>query len=407
MTRPQTEEPNYQPLGEPAPWGQVPVDTAAWDEARAALAAVEAEDPDWAAMVGRGALLAAAFTSTALSGQHEGDDALARSLLTGQALLTDLDARSHVEANYLALQAAGGEWTATEAHLRHLHAVACRPQQYHAVGGTAHGGDHHALAHGDYKHHPSDEDGSRAHAPVALVGPEVNRFVRALAGADFADLHPATQAAYALHGLDHIRPFAAGNGRVGRVVASHLLLAATSRPLVLLDIGDGYRRAIDAAGDDPAALVGLVERQHLDLMAEVVRRHGDVEARAAALARWRQQAATAQALPARLATALPEALKRHRRQPAVRWRSDLAGATVTSDAALALTVSVPNTGVDEELVVDAHPVGLEPPAVLLSAHQAGLDLTVGPDDDVDLGPWLDRVVSALAVRTAAAAEPER
>ena len=51
----------------------------------------------------------------------------------------------------------------------------------------------------------------------------------------FAGLHPVVQAAYLLHALDHVQPFADGNGRVGRALAGGCLLRAAGIPYLVLD----------------------------------------------------------------------------------------------------------------------------------------------------------------------------
>ena len=333
------------------------------------MEALPGEDSDRAAMVRRGAMLAAAYQSAALDGTVPADDELARSLVRGGASLASLDgdARTHVRANLDALEVAR-DAVISEAAIRRIHEVACRPQLTHQVLVEGRLQDH-VMAPGDYKHHPNhirlDAGGWRATAPVALVRPETARLVELAAG-----LHPVDQARWLHDGLLHIQPFADGNGRVARALASGVLLREASVPLVVFD---------DGPLDVVAAVAGLVE-----LMAG---------ADAGALDAWRARSAAADSLRRQLVPALEGALRR----PDAARRADVSAATVGTD----LVVRVPGVGVEEVITVDAHPLDEGP--LTATAREAGLRLTAG--DPVE--SWVDRVVSVLALRVAAEMEENR
>jgi hypothetical protein len=295
--------------------------------------------------------------------------------------------------------------------------VACRPQLTHPVRGET-GVHDHVLATGDFKHHPNH--GRRpsgewvAHAPVAALREEMSRLLGALAGADFAALPPVTRAAYALHGLTHVAPFADGNGRVARVLAGgHLLDGASVPLLVFADQSGGYDEALaEAAVGNPVPLLRFVAdrgRGAAELLADVRAGGPSSPAEAEALRRWQERSRAADVLRRLLPGSVERALDRHRRRSDLGWLSRLSDAVLSPAP---LVIVVPPTTVDEALVVDTHPV-LDDDVLVLRAEQAGVDFKVAPPDLLPeasvalasrLDAWLDRVVSTLALRVAAELE---
>lgn len=391
-------DPLYRPLGGIGPWATAPVDHGAWALAVGRLRALRTEEPDWSDMVGRGALLAAAHQSGAVDAMHAADGAVARSLLRGAATLASVgeDARAHVRANYEALRLArDGVGVVSEASVRRIHEVACRPQPTHRARVGRQVQDH-VLAGGDYKHHPNHARRANGDwqptAPVPQVRPEMARLVEVVGSTGFSGLHPVAQAAYVHHALLHVQPFADGNGRVARALAGGFLLRAASIPFLVWaeDATAGKEEA------SPAALVEIVHRTGLGLVDLLTSSDQDP----AALARWRERAGAAASVRAALPAAVARALDRP--SPG-RW-SDLSGAAVTASGGR-LVIRVPiehGPTVDEVLSVDAHP--LEGDGVVLTADEAMLRLEARPGDDAPLGPWLERVVSCLALRVAAELE---
>ena len=379
-------DPLYRPLSGLEPWAAAPVDEGPWDDAVERLRKAGDEDRAWGAMVGRGALLAAAYRSGALDGMHHGDAAL--QLLGGELTLGSIDptTRDHVRANTEALRLASAA-EVSEHSIRRIHEVACRPQLTHPVRVDDRVQDH-VLAAGDYKHHPNHvrETSGRWHAtaPVGQVELEMTRLVETAAGSAFSDLHPVAQAAYLHHALLHVRPFADGNGRVARALASGCLLRAASIPLVQL---------AERSSSNPAEEVDLMQRAGvalIDVLTEVPR-----ESRA--LDRWRLQEAAGDAVRRELVPAVGLALDRYRRR--ADRRADLALTQLIPGSTVVIRVECPP--VDEEITVEAHPEEGDGPVQLI-AVEAGLRLEASPD--TDLGPWLDRVVSILALRVAAELE---
>lgn len=401
----------YRPLGGLGPWAAAAVDEGAWDGAVARLRALREEAPAWTDMVGHGALLATAHQSGALDSLYGAHPGVTRALLGAEASLIPVREadRAHVKANYEALVLAR-HCEISEASIRRIHEVACRPQLSHRVlVGSAL--QDHVLAGGDYKHHPNHVPTAAgtwvATAPVAQVRPEMAGLVRVARSGAFSTLHPVAQAAFLHHALTHVQPFADGNGRVARALAGGWLLRAATMPLLILE--DDRAAYHDAVRGTPAALVGFVERKALAFVDLVVHLHDTHHGQGPALDRWCRRAETAQEVRAVLAAVIGDALDRYRRRPEPGWRVDLGGVAVAAGPEAVIRVPLEPGGVVEEVLrVDAHPIdGQE--AVLLTADQAGLRLEIRPGTgwtavEAALGGWLDRVVSVLALRVAAEVE---
>ena len=224
-------DPLYRPLGPLDDWAAAPVDHEAWAAVVDRFDGVRGEDSGWAAMVDRGLLLAAAYQSAALDGLYLADPGLTRAFLKGGVSLSSVEEETqpHVRANVEALRLAR-DVEMSERSIRRIHEVACRPQLTHPVRVDDRLQDH-ILAAGDYKHHPNHiqqgDGGWRATAPVAQVTGEMDALVARVGSPDFARLHPVAQAAYLLHALDHVQPFADGNGRTWSSACSRYAVCAT------------------------------------------------------------------------------------------------------------------------------------------------------------------------------------
>lgn len=84
--------------------------------------------------------------------------------------------------------------------------------------------------------------------PAGRVAAEMARLADELSSPDFAVMHPAVQAAYAHYALTAIHPFADGNGRLARTVASIFLMPSTGLPfLVFADQWPSYYQALKNA----------------------------------------------------------------------------------------------------------------------------------------------------------------
>ena len=136
----------------------------------------------------------------------------------------------------LAIDAVTGQTPMSEAWLRSLHERICASQGTYRVL-TEMGVQEQELPKGRYKEHPNHvrlADGTHhAYAPVADTAPEMRRFFEQLRTGAFEEAHPVEQAAYAHYALTAVHPFADGNGRVARALASVYLYKRLSIPLVV------------------------------------------------------------------------------------------------------------------------------------------------------------------------------
>ena len=177
----------------------------------------------------------------------------------------------------LALDVATAGTPISEAWIRRLHEEVCAAQDTYPVR-TPQGPQFHELAKGAYKRYPNHirkADGTEhAFAPVDDTPAEMHRLVEVLRSDEFLEAHPAIQAAYAHYALAAVHPFADGNGRVARVLASVYLLRATSLPLVVwADQKGAYLDALGAADEGhPQRFVDFVLTQAVDLQQEVADR---------------------------------------------------------------------------------------------------------------------------------------
>jgi Fic family protein len=138
-----------------------------------------------------------------------------------------------------------------EAWIRHLHEELCGPQDTYRVW-TEVGWQEQTLPKGQYKYSPNHvlkADGTvHSYAPVDMTPTEMYRFCEELRSESFLAAHPALQASYAHYALAVIHPFADGNGRVARALASVFTCRALSVPiLILTDSQRDYLESLAAA----------------------------------------------------------------------------------------------------------------------------------------------------------------
>jgi Fic family protein len=139
----------------------------------------------------------------------------------------------------------------TEVAIRKLHEVVCKAQATYRVM-TAVGPQEQTLTKGRYKvlpNHVLTRDGvTHSYAPVDVTPAEMARLVNEMRSDVFLAAHPVIQAAYAHYGLVVIHPFADGNGRVARALASVFTYRAISMPIMILSERKGaYLDALESA----------------------------------------------------------------------------------------------------------------------------------------------------------------
>jgi len=94
-------------------------------------------------------------------------------------------------------------------------------------------------------------EGLAVFAPASRVAAEMTRLEAELSSDDFAALHPIIQAAYAHYALTAIHPFADGNGRLARTIASIFLVRSTGVPfLIFADQWPNYYQALKDVTQD-------------------------------------------------------------------------------------------------------------------------------------------------------------
>jgi len=124
----------------------------------------------------------------------------------------------------------------TEAWIRTLHETLCAPQETYRVL-TAAGWQEHDLPKGQYKTQPNHvqlKGGTvHAYAPVDQVSTEMHRLVEQLRSPTFEAAHPVLQASWVHYAFVAIHPFADGNGRVARALASVYFYRCCSIPLLV------------------------------------------------------------------------------------------------------------------------------------------------------------------------------
>jgi Fic family protein len=275
----------YAPFAPLSDWLSEPVGLGSWTNAAGRLADTRARTPVEAV---RAALdevrRAAAIDTGAIEGLYATDRGFTMSVARNVISLDQAevergpDFRRHFQAQLagfeMAQQLATGDEVATEAALRELHRVTCAGQGTHRVL-TAIGVQERTLALGSYKSEPNHVqlgDGSfHSYAPVGRVPDEMHRLVTEMRSRAFLDAPAVVQAAFAHHAFTAVHPFADGNGRVARLVASVWLVRAASIPLWVEPTDRD--RYLDALGEadrgDRAAFLRLVTSVTLRLLREL------------------------------------------------------------------------------------------------------------------------------------------
>jgi len=124
----------------------------------------------------------------------------------------------------------------SEAWIRALHEKICARQPTYRVL-TDQGYQEQELPKGSYKTQPNHvrlTDGSiHPYSPVDQVPSEMYRLLEQIRTPEFESSHPITQASYIHYAFVVIHPFADGNGRVARALASVFFLRAHSIPFLV------------------------------------------------------------------------------------------------------------------------------------------------------------------------------
>lgn len=230
------------------------------------------------------ALRSAALETGAIEGLYATTRGITRTIaLQGalwEAALDEIgeDVRGHFDAQLEALEyvldVATTSKPITQAWIRDLHSITCRQQKTYTVHTEA-GVQEHQLRLGEYKtdpNHVTKFDGTQHfYCPPGDVQAEMARLVDELSSKSFEALHGVDQAAYAHHSFVSIHPFADGNGRVARALASTYLYRSATVPLVIFsDQQEPYWDALAAADEgETTTFVQFIEDRAMDTMAMV------------------------------------------------------------------------------------------------------------------------------------------
>jgi len=237
----------YRGFPDFAAWVPTPVDDEAWSSALASFDQEKRKASRDALQHALDyALRAAAVDTGAIEGLYQVDRGFTYSVAAQAATWeSDIAEKGPLVRRLFEAQLAGLELVVdavtrkteiSEAWLRTLHQELCREQATYRVW-TSHGYREQALPKGVYKKHPNHvrlTDGEiHSYSPVDLTPAEMHRLFNESRSAAFAKAHPVVQAAFAHYALVAVHPFADGNGRVARALASVFTYRATSIPLVV------------------------------------------------------------------------------------------------------------------------------------------------------------------------------
>ncbi|MDR1215006.1 MAG: Fic family protein [Propionibacteriaceae bacterium] len=174
------------------------------------------------------------------------------------------------------LDAVTGSTPISSKWIRELHAVITKHQSTYTVYVPGVGQlreDRRPLPHGEYKQFPNNPTSAstgRLHhyAPPEDTASELTRLMDELGSDRFQVAHPVVQSAYAHYAFSCVHPFADGNGRVARALASVYLYRAPGVPLVIFADQRGlYIDALEAAdAGRPSAFVRFVEARVIDVI---------------------------------------------------------------------------------------------------------------------------------------------
>jgi Fic family protein len=235
-------EARYRPFASFKDWPRVLLDSRRWDDLSARLARRRHAAPPQAwARIHQVALRAATLDAARTADDSElnvsGQEASWRQAFTSKGLpgvqaLYEAEVRAHE----LVAEAAAAGVTVTEELLLRTHEELVASHEHYPVQY----GDEIRLEpvpRGTYK--TFDNYGVlsggriRLYAPPERVSAEVTRLVSDAGSDAFLNSHPVVQSAWLLYAVDAVHPFADGNGRVARAVASLPLYRSVDLPLVL------------------------------------------------------------------------------------------------------------------------------------------------------------------------------
>lgn len=253
---------SYKPFPPFEDWAKTVVDTPRWDAFTAEVVVVrEQASPELLKRAQEVVERAAAIDTGAIEGLYDADRgftfSVAQQSTAWEAMIEQKGPRvrdlfeSQLAAYDSVLDLATQSTPVTEAWIRQLHAEICGSQDTYLVQ-TPKGPQEQKLPKGEYKHLPNHVRGRRgevhAYAPVDLTPEEMHRLCEELRSEAFQRAHPVLQASYIHYAFVVIHPFADGNGRMARALASVYTYRSHSVPLlILVDTRDAYISSLETA----------------------------------------------------------------------------------------------------------------------------------------------------------------
>lgn len=216
----------------------------------------------------------------------------------------------------MVLDIATGAARLTESFIRELHAVMLSSQDEFVVHTVA-GSQRQALPKGVYKtqpNRPTKPNGEvHYYASPDDTPSEMHRLVEQCTGEEFVNAHPALQASYIHYGFVCIHPFADGNGRVARALASAYLYRRPGLPLVIFDDQKlQYFDALEAAdAGNYRPFIDFIESRVVDSMQDAIAELDDDDSGVEALLTELDSTHAHDPLASRLADATFTAFENH------------------------------------------------------------------------------------------------
>jgi Fic family protein len=281
VTEPAT--PLYQPFPPFAEWAGVAVDEQTFDGYASVLDDLRAgSDSDSLTRAVEVATRVAAIDTGAIEGLYEVDRGFTMTVARGVAAWEKVIAAREpvvrrsfedaLRAYDFVLDLATTRTEVSEKAIREIHQLICAGQETYRVVTSA-GWQERALPKGEYKDTPNNPTSRRtgeihAYAPPMDVPIEMRRMVEELRSGAFAAAHPVLQAAYAHYSFVAVHPFADGNGRVARALASVYLYRRPGVPLVIFaDQKDAYLDGLEDADEGrPERFVRFVQERVVDVI---------------------------------------------------------------------------------------------------------------------------------------------
>lgn len=272
---------DYVPFSPFEKWASCKVDETRWERQVAELRQLEDVSADTLKRSLEIVKRAAAFDTGAIEDLYPTDRGITHAVAMQSAMWENAASQgnpetldlfnSQMDAYDLVLDLVTQQKPIAESWIRSLHEAVCSAQDTYPVM-TEVGPQVQKLPKGEYKrlpNHVRTRDGStHSHAPVDLTPPEMHRLCKEMRSVAFEAAHPVIQASYVHHALTVVHPFADGNGRVARALASVFITRSALVSLMIpFDEKTRYLDCLEEADKgDYEVFVGFMFERALDSM---------------------------------------------------------------------------------------------------------------------------------------------